>query len=296
MEGTRQYLFAGFSGAQLGVGSYELGEGVVLKRTYAHLMSPCIMAFARPGPNGYHPGPWRAAKGGFGFDIHIEVRVPDYSILGKSIDPSDTVWWIAALLRIAQVPFLTVPVISDRPFEAARDTEREPVITPFETERRILAPSEESQREIQPDVLEWVKAKWVASGQLLNSSPSFYAAMKAFDIATVRGKTSSSLLSLWGGLEQIFSPSPGELRFRVSSMLSSYLEPPGESRRDLFKRILRLYNERSVAAHTAKDMEAGPLIETFVLMRNALVKMIDETSIPSQQHLEDLLFGCAKCT
>lgn len=293
MEYDRQCLYAGFSGAELSVESFELGEEVVLKRTYAHLMSSYMMAFSRPGPKGYHPAPWRAAKGGFGFDIEIEIRVPNSSILGTNIDSRETVWWIAALLRIAQVPFLTVPVFSDCSFENARETEGEPVIEPFETEHRILGPSKETRREIRADVLEWVKAKWKESGKLLNSNPSFYSAMKAFDNATVRGKTSSSLLSLWGALEQIFSPSPGELRFRVSSMLASYLEPPGESRLELYKRILKLYNERSVAAHTAKEIEVGPLIETYVLMRNALVRMIDESEIPSQQHLEGRLFGCA---
>lgn len=292
MEKDRQYLYAGFSGAELSVESYELGEGVVLKRNYAHLMSPYLMAFSRPGPLGYHPAPWRAAKGGFNFDIEIEIKVPITPILGSNIDSRETIWLIAALFRIASVPFLMVPVFSDRSFEAAMDTEGEPVIEPFETEHRIMAPSEETHREIQPDVLEWVKAKWVESGKLLNSNPNFYSAVKAFDSATIRGKTSSSLLALWGGLEQLFSPSPGELRFRVSSTLASYLEPPGESRLELYKRILMLYNQRSVAAHTSKEMEVGPLIETYVLMRNALVKMIDESVIPSQQHLESLLFGC----
>ena len=140
--------FAVISGAQLGTESYDLGEGVVLKRTYAHLLSPCMMAFARPGPKDYHPAPWKAAKGGFGFDIEIEIMVPSAPILGSNIDSRETIWWIAALFRIVQVPFLTVPVFSDCSFEAARDTEDEPVIVPFETERRILVLSEDAHREI----------------------------------------------------------------------------------------------------------------------------------------------------
>jgi hypothetical protein len=35
-----------------------------------------MMAFARPGPKGYHLAPWKAAKGGFGDDIEAEIRAP----------------------------------------------------------------------------------------------------------------------------------------------------------------------------------------------------------------------------
>ncbi len=287
-----EYLYGGLSGAELPTASFELGEGVALKRTYAHLMSPCLMAFARPGPEGYHPAPWKAAKGGFGFDIEIEMRVPNTSILSSNADPRETIWWIVALLRIAQVPYLTVPVISDQSFQTVRESKVEPMIEPFETEPRIMSSAEGSRPEIPPDTLDWVREKWITGGKLLNSNPGFYSAFKAFDTATVRGKTSSSLLALWGGLEQIFSPSPGELRYRVSSMLASYLEPPGESRLELYKKILRLYIERSVAAHTAKEIEQGPLVETYVLMRNVLVRIIDENVIPTQQDMEARLFGC----
>jgi hypothetical protein len=292
MENEGEYLYGGLSGAELPIDSFELGEGVILKRTYAHLMSPFLMAFARPGPQGYHPAPWKAAKGGIGFDIKIEIRVPNTSILSSNTDPRETIWWIAALLRIASVPFLTVPAISNQSFETARESKLEPVIEPFETEPRIMASSENSGPDIPFDTLDWVKDKWLEGGKLLNSNPVFYSALKAFDTATVRGKTSSSLLALWGGLEQIFSPSPGELRYRVSSLLASYLEPPGESRLELYKKILKLYNDRSTAAHTAKEIEPGPLVETYVLMRNALVRIIDENSIPTQQDLEARLFKC----
>jgi hypothetical protein len=293
MHNETPFLYGGMSGVELGVEAFDLGQGVTLRKTYAHLMSPCLMAFSPPGPKGYHPAPWKAAKGGFGFDIHIELRVPDEPLLGNGIPARETIWWIAALFRLALFPFLTVPVISDHSFDSASNIDAEPTLEPFETKHRILVPADESRRVIKVDNLQWIRAKWLDSGRMLDSNGSFHAAIKAFDSATVQGKTSSSLLALWGGLEQLFSPSPGELRYRVASSLASYLEPPGETRLQLYKRILKLYNERSLAAHTAKDIESAPLFETYVLMRNALVKIIDENCVPTQQELEARLFGCA---
>jgi hypothetical protein len=75
------------------------------------------------------------------------------------------------------------------------------------------------------------------------------------------------LLSIWDAIEQLFAPTPGELRFRVASYLSSFLTVPGEKRYKLYKDILKLYNDRSAAAHTSKDIDYQPLIESFVHMR-----------------------------
>ena len=69
-------LFGGLTGAQLGTDEFEICEGLVVRRTYAHLMSPYILAFARPeGPGKPHPGPWRPARGGQSLDLEIEVAL-----------------------------------------------------------------------------------------------------------------------------------------------------------------------------------------------------------------------------
>jgi hypothetical protein len=292
MEGDTKFLYGGMSGAKLAVECFDLGYGVMLRQTYAHLMSPRLMAFSPPGPHGYHPTPWKAAKGGFSFDIEVEVRAPDITYFGGNFDARETIWWVAALLRLARVPFLSVPVISDHPFDSIPNVEDEPTLQPFEIERRIFQAADLSNSILDNELLSWIKEKWITAGRLLNSNPKFYTALKAFDSADVRGRTSASLLALWGGLEQLFAPSPGELRFRVASLLASYLEPQGNTRFDLYKQILRLYNERSVAAHTAREIDTGPLVHTYVLMRNALVRMIDENRVPTQEDLEALLFGC----
>lgn len=43
-------LFGGLAGATLGVDEFEVCEGLFIRRTYAHLMSPFVLAFRRPEP------------------------------------------------------------------------------------------------------------------------------------------------------------------------------------------------------------------------------------------------------
>src|SRR5690606_1323181 len=128
------YLYGGVAGVKLAVESFALGEGVELRQTYAHLFSANMTAFARPGPDGYHPPPWKAAKGGFGYDIEVEIRAPAQTTLGESFDAKETIWWISALLRLARFPYLSVPVISNQSFRDIPNSNEEPTLTPFETE------------------------------------------------------------------------------------------------------------------------------------------------------------------
>lgn len=282
-------IYGGISGVELAVEFFNLDEGVEIHKTYAYLFSPNMMAFAPPDSTGLHPAPWRAAMGGFSHVIGAEIRVPERTALGESFDAKETIWWIAVLLRLAYVPYLSVPVISTHSFSEAAKADLKPTLTPLETEGRIFMPGE-AGNSLNEEQLAWVKEHWVRAGQLLIGNPKLYSAIKAFDAATLRGRTSASLLAMWGAIEQIFAPSSAELRFRVAALLSSYLELHGPDRLKLYKEILKLYNERSTAAHTAKEIESDPLVKTYVIMRNALIKIIATNKVPTQADLEDMLF------
>ena len=286
-----EYFYGGVSGVTLASDSFDLGEGVEIRQTFAHLFSANMMAFARPEPGRHHPSPWRAAKGGFAYDIEAEIRAPSRTSLGASFDAKETIWWIAALLRMAHFPHLSIPVISNHSFSEVSQSDQEPTLTPFETEGRIFGPADGVVSVLDSENLEWVRDKWVTAGKLLNQNPKFYSVLKAFDLATLRGRASSSLLAMWGGLEQIFAPTPGELRYRVAALMASYLEEHGAKRLSLYREILKLYNERCVAAHTAQEVETGPLVQTYVIMRNVLVKMVDTNKVPTQSDLEALLLS-----
>jgi hypothetical protein len=284
-------IYAGVSGVEIRAEGFDLGDGIMLSRTYAHLFAPYMMAFAKPVAGGFHPPPWRAARGGFGVDVTVEIRVPVQAGASGATEAREDVWLIAALLRLAHYPYLTVPVLSDMPFASAATTQHEPHLEPFETEQRMFGAPAEQDGSLDEATLTWLRDKRVPTKRMMSRDRRFETTLKAFDLATVRGRSATSLLTLWGGIEQLFAPSAGELRFRVASFLASYLEPPGDRRYQCFKQLMKLYNLRSLAAHTAQEVEPAPVVETFVLMRNALVRMVDESRIPSQADLEALLFG-----
>lgn len=283
-------IYAGLSFVTYDGEPFDLGHGLTLMSTYAHLFAAPILAFKRASEGKPHPGPWRAAGGGgFSYDIEIELAVPATSELASGISAEDAVGLIGALLRLANYPFLMMPVLSDHSFDAAATSEREPVLRPFEIEPRIVgAPDGASQ--LKADDLNWVKSVWPRTAQLLLTCPPLGTALRAADACTVRGRRAAALLTAWGALEELFTADRTELRFRTSANIAAYLEPAGPKRLELFKLVSDLYKARSKAAHSAQDAEISALMHSWVILRNALVRMIDKGTVPTQADFERLLF------
>ncbi len=286
-------LYGGISGAKLTVVPFHFGSGVTISSTFAHLMRPFIMAFASPATNQPHPGPWRPAQGSFGFDILAQIYIPKEFNLPEWFDRANTIWWLAALLRLRSTHRIAVPVISNVSFSEASSANHEVFFWPVESEtertRMLLEPNAKAQIDITD--LEWVKQYWITGGHLINKHSEFNLAMQSFDQSSFARSPSLALLSLWGALEALFSPARSELRFRVSANIATFLEPPGEARYSLQKQVAKLYDERSAAAHGGEQDAEEPLLETYALMKRLIVRIIEQNHVPTPIELTSRLFG-----
>jgi hypothetical protein len=284
-------IFGGISDCELEAESYDLGNGLSLSKTYACIFAPFLAALSPPGPTGIDGGPWHAVSGGLRYVIRVQLHIPKSLNLKDWLDGNDTMWWIAALLRLHR-PCIKVPIISDTPFDEIASSGEKPHLQPYEIMDRMLKPTEESNKFIKNEDLDWVREHWVEAGHLMKNNNKLNDAFRVFDSAMIQKEKSLALMSLWGGGEHLFSPSPGELRFRISALIASFLEKPGVKRLSLYKDLLKMYDERSIAAHTAKDVGAEKLLETYTLMRNIFVKIIEDNHVPDSDDLETLLL-CA---
>jgi hypothetical protein len=282
--------YVGISGATLPIEEFDLGHGVWIRRTYAHFFSPCLMAFASAPHGKPNPGPWRAASGGFSFDITIELRISDRCKPGN-FNVIETAAWIVALLRLGFAPYLSAPVTIDMPFSEAAQSEVVPTIKPLEVQEGNFYRSDERSQEIPLDELDWLKATWHSSAELAQTNPQLLTAVLACDSCRVRSRVSQSMITIWGALEQLFVPSSGELRHRVAANMAAYLEPRGPERLATYKQVMKLYNARSAAAHSTKEVDRSVMLDSWVILRNALIKMISEHHVPSQSDFEHLLYA-----
>ncbi len=195
------------------------------------------------------------------------------------------------MLRLRVGPTFVVPAIGEQSFQEAKDQHANAVYHPIEVESQMLVLDSEARRNISETDAAWVAKHWVEASKLYQSQDNFRFLLEATDQSMFVRHRSLALLSLWGGLEAVFSPDKAELKYRISSSLASFLEPPGIPRMNAQKAIAKLYDSRSAAAHGREDKKAGSLQQTYSLARRAVVKMIEEDRVPTHTELEAKLFG-----
>jgi len=284
-------IYAGLSGLELDAESFDLREGIILRRTYACLFAPFMAAFARPESGKHHPGPWKATRGGFSFEITAELLVPvetteQYFELSRG-----AVRTIVFLLRLGVNPATLVPLVSSHSFSSIRDSTDEDVrLQPFEVQPRRF-PLGVNGGIATEEAVAWVREHWQVTDRLLNESSEFALAVEALDAGQFIQNTALTFVSLWGALEALFSPSTSELRFRISLLLAAFLEPLGERRENRQKELLKLYDMRSAAAHGKPKHQPEHLLQTFNLLREVVLKIIDRGSVPTSSELNSMLFG-----
>ena len=284
-------LYGGLSGANIEVGSFDFGQGIILAKCYALLMSNYVVAFRPPKPPDDFGAPWKPVKGGWSVAIGSEIFLPTSYQPPSPYDRTDTVWWIVSLLRLRATSHVFSPVLCNVSFSQASETPVESLhLWPVETVPREIWEHEPSNSVSAVD-LQWVGSVWDRARTLRSENKAFALATLAFDQCTFVTQPELAMVSLWGALESLFSPDPYELRFRVSANIAAFLEPPGLARLELHSRVMKLYDARSKAAHgLLADLEQ-PLRDSYALTKRILVKIIDDNKVPTRDALRASLFG-----
>lgn len=282
-------VHAGLANLNLEDEFYDLGEGIILRQVYAHLFASFMLAFNKPTGSGPHPGPWKAARGGLGFDFSAELIVP-HNIEERFGSKIDVVNTILFLIRLGVNPATTCPAFANYSFTTLRDiSNSEAMVFTYEIQPRHFPLGVAGEYLTAPAAV-WIKERWQITHELLKKSPEFSLAVEALDSGQFIHKSALTLVSLWGALEALFSPSTSELKFRVSSLIAAYLEPAGTARMSRQKEIAKLYDKRSAAAHGKPNHESEHLLHTFNILREVLTKIIDEGHVPTKDELERNLF------
>lgn len=285
-------LFIGLSGPNLLGKRIEFSRGIVLEETFAHLMAPLTMAFGRPASGEHHPGPWKAARGGFGQDIVAQLSIPKNAAktMRERMEIAST---ISFLLRLWSDPSVTMIAGANMAFTSIKDApDALAHIFPLQFRERIFA-IEIADRERVLGSLDWVVEHLEPTLKIMGESPEFRLAASALEAGQFIENTALTIISLWGALEALFSPSTSELRFRVSALIASYINPPGKDRLEAQKAIAALYDKRSAAAHGSPKHSGDDLLATFELLRKVLIRLIRDGGVPSKRELEARLFGAS---
>ena len=278
-------LHAGIAGAHFSVDTFDFGEGVTLSKTYAHLMAPFLMAFAPAKKGKAHPAPWEAVSNGIAYDIHTELHIPNTFQPDEWFDRVNTIWWIVSLLRIKGNHLAFVPVISQHAFSQILALKESPDFWLAEVNLYRLVINSSESAPIGTETLGWIAQHWISAGKLMRISEDFSTAYQALDECHWLTSPSLALVLIWGALERLFCPSHHEITFKISATIASYLEPPGDTRMSLYKKIKKLYKSRSKAAHGSTVDDTTSFPESYSLLKRILIKMVEENHVPTQEEL-----------
>lgn len=294
-------LYVGLTDLPLGAEQVDFGDGIFLRSAEATFMSSLLLVNTdaeskrvKTGPKGVdglpplpRPSFWQFS--GKEARVTAELAIPN-SIHSSLSQQYALARFIGSLLRVWTNPAIRMHAMSDHSFSDLIQVEGRPRVVPLESFR---LPSRLGLVETASMVesLTWVRLNWRTAHSLYASSEEFRLAADALDAAHFVENEALALVSLWAAIEALFSPSTSELKFRVSALVASFLETPGNARRVRQAEIARLYDKRSAAAHGKPKHQSADLVATFELLRRILIKMVRQQGVPSKGDLETLLFG-----
>ena len=279
-------LFGGIAGAVLGVDRFDVCNGLVLRKTFAHVMSPYVVAFRRPGhADQPHPGPWKSARGGLSADIEIEMAL-DRGVRPTAFDGVNTLWWLLALMRLVSGAPLRLPVISDAAFDRIEQGSLEPNLWPVETLPQQIRTVVDPTQIIDDERLVWVREAF-APGAKLMQEPHFNRAFQVFDGAIWAHSAGSALIAIWAAVETLIAPGRGDISHKLASSVAALLETSRPERDRLFGRVKSLYEARGGSVHNSRSPEPQHLFASFEIARRCFMSCIDRRSLPDFTGLQE---------
>ena len=288
MSDDNHPIYAGLCGLHSLSGDIDLGQGVTISPTYVHVMSHPMLAINRPPhPGAHHPAPWIPTTRGFAFDVEAQLHVP--TSVRRKVTRYQVATSLVGLLRLYVHPDIRLAVAAIRPFVDLAMAKDIDVSVPVEVHPWHFNFGDIDREGIEGRI-DWVKEHWETALDLMEGSSAFKLAMDVYLTGQFIENTAMVMVAVWGALEALFSSNAAELKFRVSSMIAAYMEPRGPGRTAEQKKIAKLYDARSAAAHGTPKHGLQELAESFMLLRLVLIRMIEAGKVPKKEELEVRLY------
>lgn len=283
-------IYLGISGVKISFDELILLQGVTARRVYAHFMSPHMVALESPTHEKLAPSPWKTVRGSSDKIVHWELEV-DLTQKPEEVEAYDYVKTMVSLLRLGLSPQLHCFLISSVSFESkAEFNDSDPEVSLWETNRVLVFKG--ANDELSQSTFGWISENLERCMALIYKHYELKLAVSSLDEVNFQQSLPMSLVLLWGALEAIFTKDKAELRFRVSVMVASYLEPDdGDKAYLLYKKVAKLYNERSKAAHGDNSVKQETLLQTYEILYRSVEKMFEQNSVPTKESLERSLLG-----
>lgn len=148
----------------------------------------------------------------------------------------------------------------------------------------------------RPYLVDAADLEWVATnlGPLYNLSQDVRVAtaVEALGAYLHAANTRMMAAQLWAGIEALFDVQY-EISYRLGLLIALLLERPGPECRNLFRRVKKLYHERSRALHGSQVSEealAEHVNQVRTLLAQLLAGALRRGRLPTKDELDDIPF------
>lgn len=279
-------LFGGVSNAKIEHDYIEIVPGLALQSTYAHVMSPYMMAFSKPAnPGEHHPAPWKAVKGGPSFDVSLQIFLEE-NFRPTNFNRINTIWWLFALLRLHHSSGVRIPVISNQSFHAVTENNSEPTFWPMEIDNKLIAfDGLKHETIVDNNTISWLRQHFVSTARLMENS-GFNLAFRALSSSHRASSIGEAMLLIWSAIEALFRPGSNKITHKLSLAVATCIEDDPSDRDKTYQKVRSLYAVRGQISHAAEKPSIEDTISSYKIARKCFLKAMENTSIPDFSNLE----------
>jgi len=203
----------------------------------------------------------------------------------------DGVFWTAvALLRLVTSGFILPGDFSRRSWDVVDGLSPDDAALLGSTNSRRPAWWPDDRVAITQADCDWVGESLMAALRLRRDR-RFHFGLEAFNGAFAEYDLRMAASKLWAGIEGLFGIN-SELRFRLSLYVATVLHPPGQKRESEYRRLLKLYDQRSKVVH-GSELKASTLLNHVLQVqdvhRSLLRSVVSAARMWSVQEIESAL-------
>jgi hypothetical protein len=203
---------------------------------------------------------------------------------------------VMAALRVKSEADIICPAVCERSWSDLLLIEPPDRCHAYRVEQIKLDHKLEKAYSLTEEDLDWVARAlaplWQLSVEKKEEDERFATAVEALSTYLHAGNYRMMAAQLWAGVEAIFDVQL-EVKYRIATLAACLLERPGPSRRERYRVVKKLYDDRSQAVHGrkfAEDKLRMHVAQVRTLLAQLIARLIDRGSVPSAEDFEDLVF------
>jgi hypothetical protein len=278
-------LYGCVTGITLPVDRFAVASGITLRRGVFEIFDSPMLAFTEAPPGSHTPAPWVAVHGGFEFKSRAELAIENLEAV-DGFSPSQSVWLIAALLRLRIDAPVRVAAVANVPLAMLPDRSNARALA-FESSPFHIGVFRSRRSDATNEDLQWLSAILPLAVQLCREE-RFMRALSVFDTSVWSGRVEMATVFVWTAIEILCDVSGERHKTKaICSVLSELVAHDAQDRDRAYNVIRELYEKRGRIVHAGREIEAHDFAQSFALVRAAFINVLRRGEFPRGLHSPD---------